>query len=81
MGAGITQSHTGKFQQLEKGELHEGRGTYRAKGNGGGGQAYQTSVSCMRLVDGISKIIAELIEDSLDPGVVLVGDELADDTL
>jgi hypothetical protein len=35
----------------------------------------------MRLVDGIGEIITELIENSLDPGVVLAGDELADDTL
>jgi hypothetical protein len=81
MGVGITQSHTGKCQQLGKGELHEGRWTYRTKSNGGGGQAYQASVSCMRLVDGIGEIITELVENSLDPGVVLAGDELADDTL
>jgi hypothetical protein len=66
---------------LEKGELHEDRWTYRAKSNGRGGEAYQAAVSCMRLMDGICKIIAELIEHSLNPGVVLVGDELADDTL
>jgi hypothetical protein len=35
----------------------------------------------MRLVDGIGEIITELIKNSLDPGVVLAGDELAVVTL
>lgn len=35
----------------------------------------------MRLMDGISKIIAELVENSLDPSVVFLSDKLADDTL
>ena len=51
--------------------------TYRAKSNGGGGQSYQSSVPCMRLVDGIGEVITELVENGLDPGVVLLGDEVA----
>jgi hypothetical protein len=35
----------------------------------------------MRLVDGIGKLVAQLIEDSLNPRVVFLGNELADDTL
>lgn len=35
----------------------------------------------MRLVDGIGKLVAELIENSLDPVVVLLSNELADDPL
>lgn len=35
----------------------------------------------MRLVDGVGKFVAELIEDGLDPGIVLLGDQLADDAL
>lgn len=31
----------------------------------------------MRLVDGIGEVIAKLVEDGLDPGVVLLGDEVA----
>lgn len=52
--------------------------TYRTKGNGSSGQPYQTSVPGMRLVNGIGKVIAELIQDGLDATVVLDGDELAD---
>ncbi len=33
----------------------------------------------MRLVDSIGKVIAELVEDGLDPGVVLLGDKVADE--
>ena len=53
--------------------------TYRAKSNGGSGQAYQPPVPCMRLVDSIGKVVAELVEDGLDPGVVLLGDKVADE--
>jgi hypothetical protein len=52
--------------------------TYRAEGNGSGCQPYQATVSCMWLMYRIGKVIAELIKNSLDPGVVLCGDELAD---
>lgn len=55
--------------------------TYRAEGNGSGRQPYQAAVPCMWLMDGIGKVVAELVEDGLDPGVVICGDELADDTL
>lgn len=55
--------------------------TYGAEGNSGSGEAYETAIACMRLVDGIGKVVAELVEDSLNPGVVLVGGELADHPL
>lgn len=48
----------------------EGR-TYRSQGDGGCSQAYEAAISCMRLMDGISELVAELVEDSLDPGIVL----------
>jgi hypothetical protein len=35
----------------------------------------------MGLVDGIGKLVAELVEDGLNSGVVACGDELADDPL
>jgi hypothetical protein len=31
----------------------------------------------MRLVDGIGEVIAELVENGLDSGVVFLGDEVA----
>ncbi len=71
--AGI--SHDPTPQRPEQGESSLTRAeTYRAKSNGGSGQAYQASVPCMRVVDGIGKVIAELVDDGLDPGVVLLGD-------
>jgi hypothetical protein len=35
----------------------------------------------MRLVDGVGEVVAELVEDGLDPGIVLLGDKLADEPL
>ena len=64
--------------QDNEGELR-GQQTYRAEGDSGGGQADQPSVAGMGLVDGVRKVIAELVEDGLDPGVVLLGDKVADE--
>ena len=44
--------------------------TYRAKSNSGGGQTYQASISCMRLMNGICIVVTKLVEDGLDPLVV-----------
>ena len=33
----------------------------------------------MRLMDSICKVIAELVEDGLDPGIVLLGNKIADE--
>lgn len=58
-----------------------GKSTYGAESNGGSSQAYETPIPGMGLVDGISKVIAELVQDGFDSGVVLCGNELSDDPL
>lgn len=55
--------------------------TYRAKCNGGGGEADQASITGVRLVDSIGILIAQLIEDGLDPRVVFGHDQLTNDPL
>lgn len=55
--------------------------TYRTKSDGSSSQSYQASVPRMRLVDGISKVVAKLIEDGLDTGIVLLGDKVANEAL
>lgn len=51
--------------------------TYRAQGNGGSGQANKAAIARM-LVDGISILVTELVEDGLNGSGILGGDELAD---
>lgn len=53
--------------------------TYRAEGDGGSGQADQPSVPGMGLMDGVGKVITELVEDGLNPQVVLLSDKIADE--
>jgi len=55
--------------------------TYRTKSDGSSSQSYQAPVPRMRLVDGIGKVVTKLIEDGLDPGIVLLGDKVADEAL
>jgi hypothetical protein len=55
--------------------------TYRTKGNSGSSQPYQPAVPRMRLMNGIGKLVTKLVEDCLDPGIVIFGDELANDAL
>ena len=47
--------------------------TYGAEGDSRGCQAYQASITSMRLMDGKGELVAELIENSLDFGIVLAG--------
>ena len=47
--------------------------TYRAEGDSRGSQAYQASITSMRLMDSKGELVAELIENSLDFGIVLAG--------
>ncbi len=64
------------------GRLEAGEGkTHRAEGNSSGSQAYKTTVSCMRLMNGICILIAELVKDGLNSGIVLGGNKLADHAL
>lgn len=51
---------------------------YGAKGNSGGGEAYQAPITGMRLMNGIGILIAERVEDGLNPSKVLGDDQVAD---
>ena len=55
--------------------------TYRAESDGCGSQAYQASVACMRLMDGISEVVAELVKHGFDSGIILGMDKFADNAL
>lgn len=55
--------------------------TYWAECYCGGSQAYQATVACMRLMNSICVVIAKLIEDGFDFGIVLGGDQLTNGTL
>lgn len=55
--------------------------TYRAECYCGGSQAYQATVACMRLMNSIRVVVAKLIEDSFDFGIVLGRDQLTYGTL
>lgn len=55
--------------------------TYRAEGNGGSGQADQTAIPGMRLVDSIGIFNAELLDDILNLEPLLCNTQLSDDPL
>jgi len=55
--------------------------TYRTESDGCGSQAYQASVACMRLMDGISEVVAELVKHGFDSGIILGMDKFADNAL
>lgn len=55
--------------------------TYGTQSNGGSSQADQAAIAGMGLMDGIGKVVAQLLEDGRDPGVVSAGDQVADDAL
>lgn len=76
---GNTHTHTVTVKGRETGDNKEQ--TYRAKGNSSSGQAYQASIASVRLVNGIGKLITELIENGLNLGVVLCGNHFSDDAL
>lgn len=55
--------------------------THGAEGNSGSSKAYQASIPCMRLMDGICIVVAELVENGIDPLPVLGGDQVANHAL
>ena len=59
--------------------LTKGVSTHRSKSNSRGSQTYQATVSRMRLMDSVRIVVAKLIDDGSDPGVVLRSDKLAYD--
>lgn len=54
---------------------------FGAEGDGGGGQAYEAPIASMRLVYGVGVLIAQLVKNGRDPGIVFCGDELTYDAL
>lgn len=55
--------------------------TYRTQGNGSSGQADQPTVAGMGLVDSVGIVVAQLVENGLNFGVILFGNYLANDAL
>jgi len=55
--------------------------TYRAQGDGGGGQADEAAVAGVGLVHGIGIVVAQLMDDAGDAGVVVGGEGIADQAL
>lgn len=70
-------SSWGRVSGAQRGRSETGL-AYGAESNGGGGEANQTAIAGMWLVDGVGILVAERIEDGLDAGKVLDGDEIAD---
>lgn len=55
--------------------------THRTKCYGGSRQTYEAAISCMRLMHGIGKVVAELVQNLLYLGVVLVRNMLPNEPL
>jgi hypothetical protein len=57
------------------------RKAHWTEGDSSGSQAYETSVAGVWLVYSIGELVAELVENGLDSGIVLAGNQLAYDAL
>jgi len=66
---------------FEKTWVSSAVGTHRTESDRGSSQTYQASIPCMRLMNGISILVTELIKNSFDLGVVLGGDTFTNQTL